>query len=121
MGKQSKRRAKASTPSAFNKVVKPSPRYDHHLVMLLAPGKQAERSRLGSSFEDPRRLNMEAERLAVEARVMKKAKQNQGAFDLYSKCIELDPFNHEYFHHRSETLWNGKVRNELLMIKLDDT
>ena len=75
---------------------------------LLAPDKQAERRRLGSSFEDPSRLNPEAERLAVEARVMKKAKQNQGAFTMYSKCIELDPFNHRYFHHRSETLLNAK-------------
>mmetsp|Transcript_10510 Transcript_10510/g.24512 ORF Transcript_10510/g.24512 Transcript_10510/m.24512 type:complete len:352 (+) Transcript_10510:110-1165(+) len=108
MGKKSKRRTKPSAPSAFNMVVTPSKRYYDHLDELNAPGKQAERRRLGSSSGDPRRLNVEAEQLAVEARVMKKAKQNQGAFTMYSKCIELDPFNHEYFHHRSETLWNGK-------------
>ena len=38
--------------------------------------------------------NAEAERLAAEARVLKKNRQHQKAHDLYSQAIELDRFNH---------------------------
>jgi tetratricopeptide (TPR) repeat protein len=66
-------------------------------------GQESERRRLGSSANDPTRINEEAERLATEARVHKKAGRLHQAHSLYTLAIELDPFNHEYFHHRAET------------------
>ena len=71
--------------------------------------ERSERNRRGSTFGTSR-INAAAEKLAAEARVYKKAKQNQQAHDLYTQAIKLDRFNHKYFHHRAETAMNGKVR-----------
>lgn len=76
-----------------------------HLAIYSVQGD--ERCRLGSSFNTSR-VNAEAESLATEARVLKKAKQHKRAHDMYTRAIELDRFNHTYFHHRAETALNWK-------------
>ena len=49
------------------------------------------------------RTNSEANQIANQARVYKKANNVSQAYDLYTKAVQLDPYNHEYFHHRAET------------------
>lgn len=65
--------------------------------------EEQERRRRGTSANDPSRLNREAEKIAVEARKLKRSAQYDQAIVMYTRAIELDPFNHEYFHHRAET------------------
>ncbi|KAL7530424.1 hypothetical protein ACHAWF_003369, partial [Thalassiosira exigua] len=67
----------------------------------------SERRRVGSTFGTSR-IDPEAERLAAEARVHKKAKRHTEAHVLYTRAIGLDPFNHEYFHHRAEVCSNAR-------------
>ena len=69
--------------------------------------QQGERRRRGSSANTSR-VNPDAERFAIKARIFKKAKQSKQAYELYTKAIGLDPYNHYYFHHRAETCFNAK-------------
>ena len=70
--------------------VAPSPEFYAQLNALME--KRDERRRLGSTYGTSR-VNGEAERIATEARVFKKAKQNQKAHEMYTQAIELDKFN----------------------------
>lgn len=79
-----------------------------HLKSLHA--QREERRKLGSSYNNPNRLNAEAEGKATQARVLKRNKQFKEAHEMYTQAIELDRFNHEYFHHRAETAFNWGVR-----------
>ena len=87
-------------------IILDTPQFMQQLMYLTDPLQREERRRVGTSYGTSR-TNAEAERLAAEARVLKKAKQYQKAHDLYSQAIELDRFNHEYFYHRGETAWSG--------------
>ena len=78
-----------------------------HLKSLHA--QRDERRKLGSSYNNPNRLNAEAEGKATQARVLKRNKQFKEAHEMYTQAIELDRFNHEYFHHRAETAFNWGV------------
>ena len=73
----------------------------HHHIMSLCDQRE-DRYRFGSSH-GTLRVNAEAKRICVEARVLKKAKKSQEAYELYTRAIQFDPFNHTYFHHRAET------------------
>jgi len=67
--------------------------------------KQEDRRRHGSSYNTSRMKN-EAIQIATEARVLKKARRNQEAFNAYTAAIQIDPFNHTLYHHRAETNLN---------------
>ena len=54
--------------------------------------KQEDRRRHGSSYNTSRMKN-EAVQIATEARVLKKARRNQEAFNAYTAAIQIDPFN----------------------------
>lgn len=75
--------------------------------------QKEERCRIGSSYNSSR-TNSEANRIANQARVYKKANNLSQAYDLYTEAIHLDPYNHFYFHHRAETNLNAG-RYELAM------
>ena len=53
--------------------------------------QQGERRRAGSSANTSR-VNPDAERFAIKARIFKKAKQSKQAYELYTKAIGLDPY-----------------------------
>lgn len=109
MGKKSKKNKTGGRGVSTTTLADLSPEGYAQLNALI--DQREERRRIGSSANTSR-INDEAERIATEARVLKKAKQIQEAHDMYSKAIELDLFNHEYFHHRAETCWIGKVRTK---------
>ncbi|KAL9187163.1 hypothetical protein ACHAXT_010883 [Thalassiosira profunda] len=108
MGKKS--RKVKSGGGDDDKLAEPSPEFFAQLVSLRE--QTEERRRLGSSCNEARRhnprVNAEAERIATEARAFKKARMNGIAHKMYTQAITLDPFNHTYFHHRSEAAFNAR-------------
>ena len=70
--------------------------------------QQGERRRAGSSANTSR-VNPDAERFAMKARVFKKAKQSKQCIRIVYEGNWIRPLhNHYYFHHRAETCFNAK-------------
>jgi len=96
-------------PSGYSTDLRePCPEFFTQIQSFMEPHVQEERRGIGSSHGTSR-MSAEAERIATDARVLKKARQNKEAHDMYTRAIKIDPFNHGYFHHRSETAFNWKV------------
>jgi hypothetical protein len=64
-----------------------------------------ELRRRGTSDEIPARMNEEAENISPEARRLKQAGCYDQAVAMYSRCLELDCYNHWYSFQRAETLY----------------
>ena len=98
-------------PSGYSTDLRePCSEFFTQIQLFMEPHVQEERRGIGSSHGTSR-MSAEAERIATDARVLKKARQNKEAHDMYTRAIKIDPFNHGYFHHRSETAFNWKVRH----------
>lgn len=115
MGKKS-RKSKPTDAPKVGSLIDASPEFYAHLKALM---EQRDERRSTASTAGTSRVNIEAERIATEARVFKKAKQNQKAHEMYTQAIEMDKFNHVYFHHRAETAWNGKVRYVCMILEYE--
>lgn len=59
----------------------------------------------GTSDGDPTRMNEEAEAISPEARRLKLEGRFDQAVAMYTRCLELDCYNHWYSFQRAETLW----------------
>jgi tetratricopeptide (TPR) repeat protein len=97
---------------------------DGKIVMIPGSDQMLELRRRGTSSDNPLRLNPEAERLAAEARKLKQSGRYDKAIAMYTKCLELDRFNHWYSYHRGETfmlagLYNGSIDDAKYTILLD--
>jgi tetratricopeptide (TPR) repeat protein len=97
---------------------------DGKIVVIPGSDKMKELRRRGTSDGNPLRLNPEAERLATEARKLKQAGIYDKAIAMYTKCLELDRFNHWYSFHRGETfmladVYNGSIEDAKYTILLD--
>ena len=107
MGHQINRGGVSSTGHALINL--DTPQFMQQLLFLTDPAQREERRRVGTSYGTSR-TNAEAERLAAEARVLKKAKQYQKAHDLYSQAIELDRFNHGETFLFGSIVFTGALR-----------
>ena len=98
-------------PSGYSTdLTEPCPEFFTQIQSFMKPHVQEERRRIGSSCGTSREI-AEAESIATDARVLKKARQNKEAHDMYTEAIKIDPYNHGYFHHRAETAFGWKVRH----------
>ena len=73
---------------------------------LIEPGSDKENDlrRKGTS-DGTTRMNEEAENIALDARKLKLGGCYDQAVAMYTRCLELDCYNHWYSFHRAETLW----------------
>ena len=75
---------------------------------ILQHGTEEEiqlRHEKGTSYGDATRTNEEAEDLALDARRLKQGGCFDQAIVMYTRCLELDCYNHWYSFHRAEALW----------------
>ena len=97
---------------------------DGKIVVIPGSDEMLELRRRGTSDGNPLRLKPEAERLATEARKLKQTGYYDKAIAMYTKCLELDRFNHWYSFHRGETfmladVYNGSIEDAKYTILLD--
>jgi tetratricopeptide (TPR) repeat protein len=67
-----------------------------------------ERRRLGTSANDPSRINSQAETIAQNGKQVLDAGRYPEAIKLFTQAISLDPFNHTYFYSRSLAFYRAK-------------
>jgi len=74
---------------------------------MLQPGSHEviQLRRRGTSDGNPNRINQEAEQISPQARRLKQGECWDQAVAMYTRCLELDCYNHWYSFQRAETLW----------------
>ena len=79
--------------------------------------KESEFRQKGTSYGDPARMNEEAENISPAARKLKQGGCYDQAVAMYTRCLELDCYNHFYYFHRAETLLVS-MKNDAVMYVL---
>jgi len=74
---------------------------------ILQPGsdKVIQLRQRGTSDGNPNRMNQEAEQISPQARKLKQGGCWDQAVAMYTRCLELDPYNHWYPFQRAETFF----------------
>ena len=72
---------------------------------LIIEGESILQPVWGTSDGNPNRMNQEAEQISPQARRLKQGGCFDQAIAMYTRCLELDCYNHLYSFQRAETLY----------------
>jgi len=90
---------------------------------MVEPGSEKAKDlfQKGTSDGDPTRMNAEAEGISPMARRLKREGRFDQAIAMYTRCLELDCYNHWYSFHRAETLlMAANAKFSILQLAIQD-